>query len=251
MVEIKDLAPIGFGTYRLKEEAQKEVIDYAINNGCNLIDTASNYGNGEAEKLIGESINSSGKSKDVFIISKAGYITNPIVFDSQLTEKDLFAINSNTWYSIHPIVLDYELSKSLIRLKRDYIDGYLLHNPEYIFNSNKNDSILYEQIERAFKFLEKKVDQGRIRFYGISSNNLPKFEEGAKSIDLSKLMQIAKKIKKNNHFKIIQFPYNLFEKDAYLYKYKQNKNLIEYSHANMDEPAIVNHVRRMKVSIAN
>jgi aryl-alcohol dehydrogenase-like predicted oxidoreductase len=73
MVQLSELSKIGFGGYRISSNSKENesALHYAIQCGCNLIDTASNYGNGESEKLIGKVLQKIPNNK-VFVITKAG-----------------------------------------------------------------------------------------------------------------------------------------------------------------------------------
>ncbi|MFL0139786.1 aldo/keto reductase, partial [Tenacibaculum maritimum] len=81
---------IGIGTYKMSINNIEHVesLIYAINEGVNLIDTASNYLFGDSEKLIGKTIDQIDREK-VFIISKAGYIQGSDIlnFPSFLNKK--------------------------------------------------------------------------------------------------------------------------------------------------------------------
>jgi len=48
----------GFGCYRVDDAISEhhKALEYALENGINLIDTSSNYANGGSEKLVGNVI---------------------------------------------------------------------------------------------------------------------------------------------------------------------------------------------------
>ena len=71
--------PIGLGTNAvgghnlypdLDEEAGKELVRVAIENGVNFIDTAYLYGPGRSEELVGEVVKETGKREDLIIATK-------------------------------------------------------------------------------------------------------------------------------------------------------------------------------------
>jgi aryl-alcohol dehydrogenase-like predicted oxidoreductase len=102
------------------------------------------------------------------------------------------------------------------------LDGYLLHNPEYYLGWAHKQGVAreraeheyYRRIDQAFRHLEKEVKQGRIRFYGISSNTFPAPAEDPEFTGLQRVWQIAEAIGRDHHFYVIQFPFNLFETGA-------------------------------------
>ena len=73
--------PVGFGGYRIDiaEPEHREALKAALLNGCNLVDTASGYGNGNSEKLVGsvlEELISKNQiqREEVIVVTKAGYV---------------------------------------------------------------------------------------------------------------------------------------------------------------------------------
>jgi aryl-alcohol dehydrogenase-like predicted oxidoreductase len=191
-------------------------------NGCNLIDTAANYANGESERLIGDVL-SDFPNQRPFIVTKAGYIQGEsrTLLDelnrAGRAREDLVRISDNLLYSIHPDFLDAQLKLSCCRLKTSQLDGLLLHNPEYYFaqvgHATSQDEY-YARIKKAFEFLEERSEQGRIRYYGISSNTFPFSTAEQKTTNLPHVLTLAEKVSTKHHFKLIQFPFNLVENDA-------------------------------------
>lgn len=106
-----------------------EMLDYALENGIDTIDTARAYG--EAELVLGEYFkNRTDKKNNVKVISKL----RPNVIDEGV--------------DIEKVVID-ECKNTLSRLNLDKLDGYLLHTPEYIYN-NEILSALRELKEQKY-----------------------------------------------------------------------------------------------------
>ena len=111
--------------------------------GINLIDTAEIYGDGEGERRIGKAI---ANQRDRWIISsKFGLRTN---------SQQQRIINS------HPHTIRSSLEGSLRRLNTDYLDIYLYHVPPKL-----------KWIEAGKKILQDLKAEGKIRFYGISTDD--------------------------------------------------------------------------------
>ncbi len=90
------------------------MLDYALENGIDTIDTARAYG--EAELVLGEYFkNRKDKKNNVKAISKL----RPNVIDEGA--------------DIEKVVKE-ECKNTLQRLNLEKLDGYLLHTPEYIYN---------------------------------------------------------------------------------------------------------------------
>ena len=120
---------LGFGVYQIPDPkiCTKSVLD-AIRVGYRLIDTAASYGN---EAAVGEAIIKSGvKREDLFITTKVwiqdvGYEKTKLAFE-----------------------------RSLQRLRLDYLDLYLIHQP-------------YSDVFGAWRAMEELHKQGRIRAIGV------------------------------------------------------------------------------------
>jgi hypothetical protein len=244
-------AKIGFGCYRTdyRVEEHYKSLYKAIRGGITTIDTSSNYVDGRSEILVGnvvtDLINENLITRDdITIITKAGYIQGKN-FKFALDKKrsgnpypEVVEYSKNLWHCISPVFLQDQINMQLDRLKQNYsngyIDVYLLHNPEYFFGwaKNKNDFItaedvqieFYSRIKRAFEFLEEKAANGIIRYYGISSNSFPLNTETPDFVSLEKITGIASEVSSGNHFKYIQFPFNLLEPGALLERNQRNNS---------------------------
>jgi 2,5-diketo-D-gluconate reductase A len=122
---------LGFGVFQIPDlnECEKAVLD-AIETGYRLIDTAASYMN---EVGVGNGIKKSGVARqDVFITTKlwvqdAGYEKTKKAFD-----------------------------RSLNRLKTDYLDLYLIHQP-------------YGDVHGSWRAMEELYKAGKIKSIGLSN----------------------------------------------------------------------------------
>ncbi|MDE5481728.1 aldo/keto reductase [Elizabethkingia meningoseptica] len=205
MIQIEEISKIGLGTYRMSSDNEEyiEVIKYAIESGINLIDTAVGYGYGKSELLIGQSIDPEIRSS-IFIVSKTGYSNKEEIAEFNQKDPNLIALDENTLFSNSPDFISFQLEKSLKRLNTNYIDCYLLHNPEYYCEKNFSTEELEKIVFNSFNLLEEKVKDGKLRYYGISSNDFSKIP----------LKAILNNIIDFPHFKFLQFPYNIVEKNT-------------------------------------
>jgi diketogulonate reductase-like aldo/keto reductase len=127
---------IGMGTWMM-EDPQKiehratEALRLGLDLGLTHIDTAEMYGNGRVEELVAEAIN--GQREEVFLVSK-------ILPSNASYEGTLKACR-----------------QSLNRLKVEWLDLYLLHWPGTY------------PIRQTMRAMEKLVDDGMIRFIGLSN----------------------------------------------------------------------------------
>ena len=230
------VSPVGFGSYRIGFSAPlgapecATALEKALESGCNLIDTSTNYGNGQSELLIGKTLTqffSQGKLRreNVVLISKAGYVqgNNLELVRRRMQEghryEGLVEFSADLCYSIDPSFLEDQLERSCQRLNVTCLDSFLLHNPEYLLKKWESEGIspsqareqFYAAIEKAFSFLEKMVQVGKIQSYGLSSNTLGFPEEDPTAVSLWKCLETAQKVNKQHHFRIVQCPLNWIE----------------------------------------
>lgn len=114
------------------------LVHEAIDLGCNFFDTAPNYGLGKSESILGEALKE--KRGQVIINSKCGHHVD----DSR---------------SFDPKRLRDSVEGSLRRLKTDYLDTLMLHNPPLELLTQESD---------AFRVLEDLKQEGKIKGYGAS-----------------------------------------------------------------------------------
>jgi diketogulonate reductase-like aldo/keto reductase len=133
---------IGLGTWGLGGRYEPDsthisdevsAVQFALERGYRLIDTAEMYGKGMTEIMVGKAI-ADFPRKEIFIISK--------VWSDNLRHDDVLKAAAGT----------------LKRLNTDYLDCYLIHWP--------NDSIPMEETFRALSELKEK---GSIKAFGVSN----------------------------------------------------------------------------------
>ena len=213
MTDLEKLSRIGFGTYRLEntDEGYAALVN-AISKGCNTIDTAPNYALGEAEEVVGSVVRNIDRSK-IFIISKVGYTQGlpTSKLDSIIPNGNYFEIGNGNYYSLDHDFIEHQLSASLHRLKTNVLDGYLIHNPEYLLDKTESVEDFYRKMRETFEILEMQVKRGRIRYFGISSRKvgLSDFEFGRPLINLNRVFSSASMA--SGSMRLLQMPFNILE----------------------------------------
>lgn len=223
-----DVSSVGFGSYRIgfSQPQHASALESALLQGLNLIDTSSNYSHGESEELIGSTLSKLTqknliKREDIVLVTKAGYL--------EAKDKSYPEISSFGEYfdhCIHPDFLTDQVDQSLKRLGVEYLDSYLLHNPEYMLKRFELDGmersqahlLFYERLKKSFSFLESLVEQGKIKSYGISSNYFGAPNDDFSFVSLKKCHEIALSISEKNHFKVVQMPLNWLEVSPLFYE---------------------------------
>lgn len=135
---------IVMGCMRMPELDAKQaenIISTAYSLGINFFDHATCYGYGEAETRFGEAFAKTGIPRDkVYIQSKCGIYPKRKVFD----------------WSKEAILTSAD--EILSRLKTDYLDAFLLHRPDLLFEP--------EEVAEAFDIL---YTSGKVRSFGVSN----------------------------------------------------------------------------------
>ena len=232
---------LGFGTYRVdtREPEHREALKKAIREGVNLIDTSTNYMDGDSERLVGavlrELITGGELTRDeVIVVSKIGYVQGENLKQAEAREEagrpypDMVKYGEGIWHCIHPEYLADQLTQSLDRLGLATLDVCLLHNPEYFLSEAAHHAggalavtraAFYRRIEQAFTFFESQAAAGRIRYYGVSSNTVTADPSDAEATSLARLCDVAHAVAAaqgldHHHFAVLQCPMNLYEAGA-------------------------------------
>ena len=227
---------VGFGSYRigfspgLGFPACKDALDLALRRGVNIVDTSTNYGNGQSELLIGQTLASLVASsaltrEQVVLVSKAGYAQGNTLELLQQREREgrpfapVFKFGSDLWYSLDPDFILDQLERSRTRLGVECLDVFLIHNPEYMLKAFEHNTVpaeqarteFYAQLKRCFAALEDAVGRGWLRAYGVSSNTLGATSDDPAAVSLQRLVDTAKSVSENHSFKVVQCPLNWVE----------------------------------------
>jgi 1-deoxyxylulose-5-phosphate synthase len=143
------LGTMSFGRW-IDEETSVSLLNTALDQGINFIDTANYYGKGqdakhpygtgEAEEIIGRSLK--GRRDKVVLATKVG----------------LPMIQGKNEVDLSPVEITKELDCSLQRLQTDYIDLYQVHR----FDPNT-------PLEETLQTLDYLVRQGKVRYIGCSN----------------------------------------------------------------------------------
>ena len=226
------MSKFAFGTYRISEHNPQhiEALRLAIESGITMIDTSTNYMDGEAQRAIAIAFREFDESKidEVEIVSKFGYIQNSTMQRHKENAFDeVVEYTQECYHSISQSFLEDQLTITLQRLERDYLDCYLIHNPEYYILDSINRGVdkedrldeMYKRLFDAFLGLELEVKNGRIKSYGISSNSFSKESSSDEFLPYEDLLTLAQEAAKEvghktHSFTTIQLPINILEREG-------------------------------------
>ncbi|MEG0875165.1 MAG: aldo/keto reductase [Clostridiales bacterium] len=151
-----EVSLLGFGTMRMPtiepestkidEPKAEAMLEYAMDNGVNYIDTAYMYHDGEAEPFLGKALK---KYK---------------------RESFLLATKMPMWYGKNIGDIEKIFDEQLKKLDTDYFDFYLCHNLNVNFFS-------ITQKLKVYEFLAKKKEEGYIKHLGFSFHDTPELLE--------------------------------------------------------------------------
>ena len=131
------LPTIGGDSANIDVEKVSEMVNYAVENGVNYIDTAYNYHREQSEIVVGK------------------------VLKDGLRDKVYLATKCPTWLITGRDDFDKYLDIQLRKLQTDHIDMYLMH----ALNKKRWESI---RDAGVFDFLDAAKKDGRIRYAGFS-----------------------------------------------------------------------------------
>ncbi|WP_410318971.1 aldo/keto reductase [Methanobrevibacter sp.] len=150
-----EVSRLGFGTMRLPtkdsndnivEDEASKMLEYGIENGINIIDTAYPYhsatldGSGNSETFVGKFLKENSYREDILLSTK-----------------------SPSWAIEEKQDFDFYLDEQLKKLQTDYIDIYLLHSltvPDWEKVQNLD----------VLDFLDDCLSSGRVKHVGFSSH---------------------------------------------------------------------------------
>jgi aryl-alcohol dehydrogenase-like predicted oxidoreductase len=142
--------PAGWGEVDDRESIR--AIHAGLDAGITFFDTAANYGTGHSERILGQAL--AGRRSQVVIATKFGHIINE-------TEKTMYGDDDQILANVRQ-----DCEDSLQRLDTDYIDIYQLHPALY-------DP---EKAVQLMEILEELAAEGKIRWYGWSTDTVDRAE---------------------------------------------------------------------------
>jgi aryl-alcohol dehydrogenase-like predicted oxidoreductase len=125
------------------EDESRQILERAVDAGINVIDTGNSYGKGEAERIIGRALKSTGLRRKVLVATKVFPPTGP-------------GPNDRGSSRLHIL---QACEDSLERLQTDYIDIYFIHR----FDSDTHQ-------EETLSALDDLVRSGRVRYVACSTH---------------------------------------------------------------------------------
>lgn len=153
-----EISVIGFGSWATggdwggqDDQLSLDSIRAALDAGVTFYDTAAIYGKGHSEEVIGKGLK--GDRSKVVLATKCGMVW----------DENGKVSKNGTFDSILR-----EAEDSLRRLGTDYIDLYQMHWPDTDTNASA---------EETMRAMEKLVQDGKVRYVGVSNYNVDLLEK--------------------------------------------------------------------------
>ena len=136
----------GFRGYPRRGRTEADCVatlERAVERGINFIDCANTYGLGRSERLLGRTLKRLGDRDRLVITTKVGQQMGDAPHERGLSRDHILR----------------EIDNSLRRLRLDYVDIYLMHQPDPAV-----------PLEESLQALDVVVRQGKARFVGVSNH---------------------------------------------------------------------------------
>ena len=150
--------PMGGDRYgSVEDEEEISAVHRALELGITCFDTAAGYGLGHSEQVLGRALGP--RRKDVVVVSKCGVVWNPATktFDRDSSKEHILKA----------------IDESLANLGTDYLDLFLIHWPDP-----------NTPIEETMTALKDLIQQGKIRYAGVSNYLPDRLAEARKTLGI-------------------------------------------------------------------
>lgn len=223
------LSSIGIGTYLGDPDADTDAryaaaVQRAVECGINVVDTAINYRFQRSERSVGQALarlfeSGLARRDEIVIATKGGYVP----FDGEWPDDPSRYIDEHyiqagiaresdfvDMHCMTPEYLWHQLDQSRRNLGIPCIDIYYLHNPEAQLDAIPRAEFR-DRLRAAFAFLEERVEQGWIQYYGVATwNGLRASPKAGAYLSLEDVLSIARDVSGiRHHCRFIQLPLNL------------------------------------------
>ncbi len=173
------VSPLALGTDNFlnptSEAECAQMLERALDAGINLIDTSNSYRAGEAERIIGQTLQKLGRRDEALIATKVYYPTGTGANDRGSSRQHILKACED----------------SLKRLRTDHIDLYQLHRMDFSL-----------PLEETLSALSDLVRRGMVRYIGCSTAPVWKILEGILTSEVKGFVRFASE----------QPPYNLLDR---------------------------------------
>jgi aryl-alcohol dehydrogenase-like predicted oxidoreductase len=156
------VGPLVTGPGARSDEDVADLLGAALDLGIGYFSASDVAGDGRSERLLGEAVH--GHRDEVVVATTFGYDTTPRLWDPEP------AAPRHDW---SPEFAGRALDRSLLRLRLEPVDLWLLHHPG--MHAIESDEL--------FEFLHAQVEKGKVRHVGVALGPGPGWlDEGAAAL---------------------------------------------------------------------
>ena len=228
------LSSLGLGTFPggASDEADAaiaRIVERALLQGINVIDTAVHYRYGRALNAVRDGIAralAAGLAREqLFVAVKGGFLLLPdgepasfeAWFDAHIAARGLGTRDDLTGrHLLSPAYLAWQLDTAREVLNLETLDAFVVDQPE-IHIPRIGKERMNRRLAEVFEALERAVARNRIRSYGISTfDGLRAETDAAQFQSITSLLGLAERAARQatqdpaarHHFRIVQCPFN-------------------------------------------
>ena len=223
------LSSMGLGTYSAMDNPSlarqlSAAVQSLVTRGCNVIDTAPNYADGNAERAVGEGIaalqaGGLARRDELFVATKAGIVPPSLI--GPLAAGAIDGLGHVTVLTdglcFDPAYLRWQVGVSRQRLGLETVDCLFLHNLD-AFRLARGREECRQTFAACVEVLEELVLRGWIDAYGVSAwSGFRQAETAPDYLALADLCAMVRAIAgSDGHFRFIQAPIGLWALEAIL-----------------------------------
>ena len=228
---VHNLKLSGYGVGSYSPNGMKEIseiismFEHLWNSGCNVIDTASNYQDGNSELAVGAFVKKQclidqGFRKGLFIATKAGLLS---ISDQRKIKNSSNILLKGPHFNFEPEHFELSIKQSLARMEVETIDCIFIHNPEEALKTN-NSLNACEVLIPIIEVIESFCQKGFVKSWGISTwSGFISNPESADYLSISDIYAAASQVAGEKHnFKYIQIPFGLWNLEQTLVANQKN-----------------------------
>ncbi|MCG5493253.1 aldo/keto reductase [Ectothiorhodospira variabilis] len=229
------LSSLGVGSFGGEPSAAVDarisaIVARALGAGINVIDTGAHYRYGRSLAAVGAGVRTALEAgvprEAMFLVSKGGFLTlrgGPPAdmaqwFQDEITAQGLGSREhlAKGAHLLTPEYLNYQLELSRHLMGVETLDAFLVDQPEVHIPECGKEATL-QRLEPVFEMLERAVQEGRLRRYGLSTFESFRVETDAPLfLSLTSLVGLAERAARTvtgdpqarHHFKLVMMPFN-------------------------------------------
>jgi aryl-alcohol dehydrogenase-like predicted oxidoreductase len=229
------LSSIGVGTFPGLatdeiDDQMAAIVASALQAGLNVVDTAAHYRYGRSSRAVGRGLRAAlaaGVPREaMFLVSKGGFLRFPDGPPADIPrwfEEEIAALGlgqraevAGKVHLLTPAHIEHQIELSRREIGVETLDAFLVDQPEVqIPDFGKPE--LIRKLDKVFVALERAVQAGHIRYYGVSSfNSFRVHTDEAVFLSIASLLGLAERAAHDvwgdnqapHHLAIVQMPFN-------------------------------------------